>query len=65
MIDILRRLYFQFHKGTIKALCRSMLTKIVLSFNSIKVQLRQSSDMHLQRDFISFNSIKVQLRRLS
>ena len=34
------------------------------NFNSIKVQLRQLSHLHLNHLYLNFNSIKVQLRRL-
>ena len=33
---------FQFHKGTIRTICLSIMTKFVIYFNSIKVRLEHS-----------------------
>ena len=37
--------FFQFHKGTIKALMKQLFFTFLLSFNSIKVQLRLSGNI--------------------
>ena len=59
------RLRFQFHKGTIRTCLLSLLIWQLRNFNSIKVQLEQSSLTQISRGFSYFNSIKVQLEHLS
>ena len=53
---------FQFHKGTIKTLYRMITTRQCLYFNSIKVRLKPSKDIHDVVIYSNFNSIKVRLK---
>ena len=54
-------LSFQFHKGTIRTKCQTLLRWHSLNFNSIKVQLEHDKSIALQSLCHYFNSIKVQL----
>ncbi len=54
---------FQFHKGTIKAFKRALLTlDVSMNFNSIKVQLKHTRPRRCLPFKTYFNSIKVQLK---
>gem|GEM_PF-2190259 len=53
---------FQFHKGSIKTDKITVTIPLEMSFNSIKVRLRQEDASSNPPFPISFNSIKVRLR---
>ena len=56
---------FQFHKGTIKTNKISDADYQSRNFNSIKVQLKQSSGVQACAPQTYFNSIKVQLKQVT
>ena len=60
-----RQMFFQFHKGTIRASATSSRSVCVIAFNSIKVQLMPAHENVIKDTERPFNSIKVQLRHAS
>ena len=52
---------FQFHKGSINTQKTVCVSDLILSFNSIKVQLIQLDPYDRPKVYTGFNSIKVQL----
>ena len=54
---------FQFHKGAIKTLLKSVISLFFFSFNSIKVRLKLKVLLNILPSRSSFNSIKVRLKQ--
>ena len=63
LLEIIKIVKFQFHKGTIKTTQSSVDAQYAQNFNSIKVQLKQHADILCALLANYFNSIKVQLKQ--